>query len=542
MYNRVILSFIVIISLTYGGYVMKKSKALICVLAMVFSLCFMLAGCKGDGNYPVTVGHTEFKEAPDKVVSLSDNIADIICYMGYSTKLSGRSDACTQPELKEYVTSVGSELSPNTDLIISSNAKVVLTDSTLDEAAKTALEDKGITVIKMLYPQTEAQLKSLYASIGAILGGNNDGREKGSSAYDRLMSILNSARDEVSTVASTKTLCYLYVDSRDRLCAYTGTADDGLVLNYLGVTNIAANFESGYVDENLLKLSNPDYIFFDSSAVMEKLTSSSTLQNLSAIRKGNVYELKKEELNRQGESLINVQAFMLSSMFPNFVDAPVVKSEDLSSAYGITLTEDMNFKAGDDNENIICIQKRLVDLGYLDLEGDEPTTYFGTMSEEALMAFQSNNSLEPSGVAGFETLKRLFDSNALGASGSTFIPETTANATEPASEEDTTNAEGETTAPESDSPAVSYDAPFAISDSTVYQSGDDHEDIKAIQERLVDLLYLSFDEGDSPTTYYGPGTETAILNFQESNGLSATGIADAETLKVLFSDDAKIPQ
>ncbi len=524
---------------------MKKSRALICILVLVLSLCFMLAGCKGDANYPVTVGHTEFNESPDKVVSLSDNIADIICYMGYSSKLSGVSDSCTQKELKEYVTSVGSELSPNTELIVNSNTKVVFTDSTLDEAVKVNLEDKGVKVVKMLYPENEAQLKSLYSSLGAILGGNNDGRQKGTASYDRLISILNSARDEVSSVASTKTLCYLYLDAQGRLCAYTGKADEGMVLNYLGVTNIAANFESGYVDENILKLSNPDYIFFDSSAVMEKLTSTESLQKLNAITKGHVYELKKEELSRQGQSLIDVQAFMLSSMFPNFVDAPVNYSEDLSSAYGITLTEDMNFKVEDDNENVIYIQQRLIDLGYLDLEGDEPTTYFGTMTEEALMAFQTKNALEPSGIASFETLKKLFDSNALGASGSTFVPETT-KASEPATESGTepaTDADSEdSTSSQNDSPAVSYDAPFTISDSTVYQSGDEHEDIKAIQDRLVDLLYLSFDEGDTSTTYYGAGTETAILNFQESNGLPVTGVADADTLRVLFSNEAKIPQ
>ena len=225
-------------------------------------------------------------------------------------------------------------------------------------------------------------------------------------------------------------------------------------------------------------------------------------------------------------------------MFPNFVDAPKVEADDLSSAYGITLTEDMSIKNGDDNENVIAVQQRLVDLGFLDLEGDEPTTYFGSMSEEALMSFQTANSLEPSGIASYETLKKLFSSDALGASGETYVPETTA----PQAEDDTTATEPETDETTAPSENSYTDAPFVITDSTLYQSGDEHEDIKAIQDRLVELLYLSFDEGDSSTTYYGAGTETAISNFQESNGLSATGIADAETLRVLFSEDAKIPQ
>ncbi len=517
---------------------MKNTRALCALFALILCLSLVFTGCEKGGEYPVTVGHTQFKESPVKVVSLSDNIADIICYMGYATKLAGVSDSCTQSEIREYITSVGNEESPNSDLIVSSGATVVFTDSTLDEAVKTDLQSQGIEVIKMLYPQDEAQLKSLYESIGAILGGNTEGRNKGTAAYDRLMSILTSATDEVASVASTKTVCYLYLEN-GKLCSFTGKPDDGMVMSYLGATNIAANFTSKYADESILKLSNPDYIFFDNADVMAKLSSDENLKSLNALTKGNIFELSKEDLTRQGESIIKVQNFMLSSMFPNFVDAPVVESEDLSSAYGITLSEDMNFKNGDDNENVIAVQQRLVDLGFLDLGEDAPTTYFGDMSEEALMAFQSANSLEASGIASFETLKKLFSSDALGANGETFVPETTAPQTEP----ETTTAENDTpNAPQSNNTSSNTNAPITITDSTSYQSGDEHEDIKAIQERLVELMYLSFDEGDSTTTYYGAGTENAILTFQESNDLPETGIADAETLRVLFSEDAKIPQ
>lgn len=510
---------------------MKRIRVISGALVFLIVLCFLLSGCNGNsGNYPVTVGHTEFKESPNKVVCLSDNIADIICYIGYSSKLSGISDSCTQSELTQYVTSVGSESDPNTQLIISSGATVVFTDSDLSETAANALKEQGITVLKMLYPQSDSQLKTLYATLGAILGGDTDGRQKGSDAYDRLINTLTSAAAEIESVGKNKTACYLYLDDDKKLCAYRGGTDEGMVMSYLGVTNVAANFESQYADESILKLANPDYIFFDNAQVMEKLTSDEALKDLNAIAQSNVFEIGRSELSRMGESLIDAQAFMLSSMFPNYIDAPKVESKDLSEAYGITLTEDMSYSEGDDNANVAYIQQRLVDLGFLDLGEDSPTTYFGSMSVEALKAFQSANSLQESGIASYETLKKLFSSDALGADGKTFVLQN-------ASVSDSTAAtEGASTSSQSD------DAPFTITDSTVYQSGDESEDVRAIQTRLVELMYLSFDEGDSPTTYYGAGTESAIKTFQESNGLSATGVADAQTLRVLFSDSAKLPQ
>ena len=518
---------------------MKTNKILALLLVLIISVSALLGACGSDKNYPVTVGHLTLKESPVKIVSLSDNITDIICYMGYATKLSGVSDDCTQEEITKYVTSVGDATSPNVDLIINSGATIVFTDKDLDQNTAKKLKDNNINVIKTLYPATDAQLKNLYETIGTVLGGDTDGRQKGLDAYERLMSALTAAQSEVQAAGATKTVCYLYVNEEGKLCSLTGDVNNGMVLSYLGAVNVASNFTSEYADESILKLSNPDYIFFDKAIVMERISKSNSLQNMNAIKNGNVYELSKAELFRQGETLVKIQNFMLSSMFPNYVDAPQVKSEDISHLYNITLKDDMSYKIEDDYEDIIAIQQRLVDLGYLDLGEEEPTSYFGSMTEEALKSFQSANSLEPSGIAGYETLTRLFKSDALGASGETFVPETEPPQTEttaPSSDSD------ETTAP-ADEDDIPYEAgPITITDSTVYQYGDDSEDIIAIQERLVELLYLSFDEGDSATTYYGSGTESAIMNFQESNGLSVTGIADAETLTLLFSDNAQLPQ
>lgn len=517
---------------------MKRTRLVALLLTLVMALSLVFAGCSADPNYPVTVGHTKINEAPVKVIALSDNIADIICYTGYASKLAGVSDTCTQSELTEYVTSVGSETSPNTELIINSGATVVFTDTALNADDTDKLKNAGIKVITTLYPEDEDQLKSLYETVGAVLGGDKDGRQKGIESYERLISVLTTAQAEASSVAATKTMCYLYIED-NVLKAATGSVNDGMVLNFLGTINIAQNFTEGYADENILKLSNPDYIFFDSAEVMERIGRSQQLQSINAIKKGNVFELKRDEILRQGESMVKVQSFMLSSMFPNFVEPPVEKSEDISSAYGITLTEDMSFKNGDDNENIVYIQQRLKDLKFLDLGEDAPTSYFGDMSEEALKAFQSANGLEASGIASFETLKKLFKSDAVGADGEKFVPEvTTPETTEP----ETTAPAEDATQSATNAPADSGNYPISITDSTSYQYGDEHDDIVKIQNRLVELLYLSFDEGDSATTYYGAGTEGAILNFQASNNLPQTGVADAETLRVLFSSDAKIPQ
>ncbi len=62
------------------------------------------------------------------------------------------------------------------------------------------------------------------------------------------------------------------------------------------------------------------------------------------------------------------------------------------------------------------------------------------------------------------------------------------------------------------------------------------EDIVRLQTRLSALeYYYGSADGD-----YGSGTQSAVENFQKRHDLEQTGIADHETLEILFSENAKI--
>ena len=59
-------------------------------------------------------------------------------------------------------------------------------------------------------------------------------------------------------------------------------------------------------------------------------------------------------------------------------------------------------------------------------------------------------------------------------------------------------------------PTVS-EAPAMTVVSMSYRRGDESEEIKLIQSRLMELEYMDFDE---PTSLFGPATESAITRFQ----------------------------
>ena len=144
----------------------------------------------------------------------------------------------------------------------------------------------------------------------------------------------------------------------------------------------------------------------------------------------------------------------------------------------------VSLKKHDKSDDVTTLQNRLMDLGYLDI--DEPTNYFGTITETAVVLFQRQHGLKEDGIAGNETQTLLFSKEA---------------------------------------------QKYCLKEGAIGQ------DVKALQEQLVDLGYMTEKEVDS---VYGPVTFAAIQEFQKRNNLHVDGLAGEKTLELLYSDSAKM--
>lgn len=64
--------------------------------------------------------------------------------------------------------------------------------------------------------------------------------------------------------------------------------------------------------------------------------------------------------------------------------------------------------------------------------------------------------------------------------------------------------------------------------------GEKSEEVRELQMRLAELGYLKADA----TSYFGEKTQKAVTEFQRENKLSETGIADEQTQKAVYSEEA----
>lgn len=81
-----------------------------------------------------------------------------------------------------------------------------------------------------------------------------------------------------------------------------------------------------------------------------------------------------------------------------------------------------------------------------------------------------------------------------------------------------------------------YNLPYRWAE-VIYNEGSSGNDIVAMKKRLQELGY--FTAGASLSDQYNSTTTERVKLFQKTNGLPQTGIANTETLLLLFSDRAK---
>ena len=147
-----------------------------------------------------------------------------------------------------------------------------------------------------------------------------------------------------------------------------------------------------------------------------------------------------------------------------------------------TIQKDVELKPGVTSPQVEKLQSRLMELDYM--EEDEPTKYYGYITEYAVQLFQRKHNLEIDGIAGKTTTDLLYSKDA-----------------------------------------KHYTVSLGITGT----------DVEQLQERLQELGYLK----SGASGYFGTDTEQAVKDFQKRNGLDADGNVGANTREALYAEDAR---
>lgn len=229
-----------------------------------------------------------------------------------------------------------------------------------------------------------------------------------------------------------------------------------------------------------------------------------------------------------------------------------------SSTYDAIMSPEAKYYAaqkGDEGDDIIQIQTRLYDLGYL-ASSDQLTGSFGDATESAVLKLQEVNNLSQDGKVGQQTLNLLYSDEikanfiALGEKSDVVLAAQEKLKTLGYLLSDPDGAYGQETVDavkqfqaRNDQVVDGYLGPgtrIALNNPDAkpmgLRLGDENNNVSKVQELLSKYGYL---HSANITGYYGEVTEKAVKSFQEQNGLANDGTVGAMTMAKLTGDNVK---
>ncbi|NLM09330.1 MAG: ABC transporter substrate-binding protein [Clostridiaceae bacterium] len=252
--------------------------------------------------YPLEV--TDFRgnsvklaKEPQRVISLSPNITEIIYALGKGDTLVGRTAFCDYPEDAEDAIVVGDFIEWNFETILSLEPDVVFASSLNTEENENKLMELGINTVFLTQIESFESTYEIIDLVGKVLN-----------AQDRADEIINEMKKTVSEVQKAaegkeKPSVY-YVVGYGEYGDYTATGETFIssMIGMAGGNNIAADITGWVYSLEKLIEKDPDIIICPEYA-KEAFLQTNGYKELTAVKEGRIYAIDENLIVRQGPRL-----------------------------------------------------------------------------------------------------------------------------------------------------------------------------------------------------------------------------------------------
>lgn len=245
-------------------------------------------------DYPAIVGSLTFNESPKQVACLSPAMAEIICELGFSDRITGISIYCDYPLEISGMPAIGSSANPDISKIVSSAPNLLISQSPIAKKDITAIESAGTRVLIMQSPNSVKELYEMYYDMAVVFCGNITAEEKALQAYSGLETVLAGAGGTFES--------FVYIMTPDGATA-TGDTFAGDFLSYFGENAAESGLEYVFSVEELAE-KNPQYIIINS--VMDVSDLPESYQELDAVKEGRVIYIDNTLLERPTSRLESI--------------------------------------------------------------------------------------------------------------------------------------------------------------------------------------------------------------------------------------------
>lgn len=246
---------------------------------------------------------------PQRIVSTSPAVTEIIFALGGSHLLVGRTDFCVYPTEAKDITSIGGISNLNIERIVSLNPDLVISGSMIPKKSTLQMEKMGVPTVCVIEQKRFEGLYDNISKIGTLIGENE--------AADSLNTLIRKRLDSLNTQSNAETKSVYYVVGYGASGNFTAGGDSFIndIIRLAGGKNVAENSSGwSYSLEELLK-QDPEYIIIrrEDSATFCRMAPYNRLR---AVKEGRVIAIESGLIDLQVPRNIEAIQFIHQRLHP----------------------------------------------------------------------------------------------------------------------------------------------------------------------------------------------------------------------------------
>lgn len=273
------------------------------------------------GDYPVTLidslgREVTITEEPDKVISLSPAITEILFAIGAGDQIAGVTDYCEYPPEALEKNKVGGFEDPNMELIIELEPDIIFVAAGIQEELVQQFEKLGIEVVVLDAEEVKDVLNNI--EVAGIAVGN---WEEAQQLVADLEARINAVEEKVANASHQPTVFFEVWDD-PLMTAGPGSFIDDLI-SMAGGQNIAYDAVKRYAEfsiEVLLERDPDVYLIQDHAHQPEDVMARPGFQGLTAVQTGRVAAVKDDWVTLPGPRIVDGLEAIARVLHPDLFD------------------------------------------------------------------------------------------------------------------------------------------------------------------------------------------------------------------------------
>lgn len=242
----------------------------------------------------------KISEKPQKIVSLSPSITEIVAALGAESRLVGRTDYCDYPEEIKDSVAVGGTMDPTLEKIVELNPDLIITSTHTSKEIVEKLRELKIPTVFLNEQEGFDGTFSAIMETGRMIGEVDKANE--------LIKEMSAKKDKVQASVNNhikggerKTVYFTNSFGENGDFAAGGDTFISEILEIAGGVNIAKDVKGWQYSKEKLIEKDPDIIIVPSGRDLKKqLSELEGYKDLTAVKNGMVFEVDESMISRQG--------------------------------------------------------------------------------------------------------------------------------------------------------------------------------------------------------------------------------------------------